>query len=62
MEKAKEQTIHHLEKFTELANSFWQENDMELYNYWKGQVMGICKVISAYEIDIDSEYYLKQLL
>jgi hypothetical protein len=60
-EKQKVQTLHYLENFIELANNFFNDGNMELYNYWKGQVMGICKMCTLLELDIDTKYYLQRL-
>jgi hypothetical protein len=56
------QIEHYLKEFIKLQNSFWYDHNDELANYWKGQVMGICKVIEVLDLVIDSDYYLKQLL
>jgi len=57
----KEQVEHYFKEFVKLANQFWNENDKPHYEYWKGQVMGMSKVVNIFELDIDTSYYLKQL-
>lgn len=60
--KQHSQTIHWLNEFTKMANLFWQNGNKENYEYWKGQVMGMCKVIPFMTEEIDTDYYLNQLL
>jgi len=59
----KKQTEHYLNEFVKLSLKFSEEKDKPLSEYWKGQVMGICKMITVfgYEKDISPEYYLNQL-
>lgn len=59
--RQKKQTEHYLNSFIELANTFFNENNMELYNYWKGQVFGITKMCTLLELNIDTKYYLNLL-
>jgi hypothetical protein len=58
---SKPQIDHYFKEFTRLANKFWDEGDMELYNYWKGQVMGMSHLATTLGIDIDTNYWLKQI-
>ena len=58
---AKPQIEHFFKEFTRLANSFWNDGDMVLYNYWKGQAMGMSKVVNQIGLDIDTDYWLKQI-
>lgn len=53
----KQQLQHFMQEFTKLANSFFEEGNMELAQYWKGQVMGIANTslngkISGYILPI----------
>jgi hypothetical protein len=61
--KQKEQLEQYLSKFVEKANSFFASGDYTLSEYWKGQVMGICKVITVLKLDdkINTSYYLNRL-
>ena len=52
---------HYLKIFTENANAFFSDGNIELCEYWKGQVMGICKVIDLLKIKIDTKYWLNQI-
>lgn len=63
-EKQKEQIIHYLDKCTELSNSFFNDNNKPLHEYWKGQVMGMCKIITELQLenDINPNYYLTKLI
>lgn len=60
-DKAKPQIEHFFKKFTRLANEFFNDNDMVLFNYWKGQVMGMSKVVNQLGLDINTDYWLKQI-
>jgi len=62
-EKQKKQTEHYLNEFIKLHNSFFKDGDYKLAEYWKGQVMGICKMITVFECenDLNPEYYLSQI-
>ena len=59
--KAKSQIEFYFKDFTEKANSFWEENNEPLYNYWKGQVFGMTKVVKEMGLDIDFDYWLRQI-
>ena len=43
--KQVKQTFFWIEKFTDLANEARIENKTDINQYWKGQVMGICKMV-----------------
>jgi len=58
---AKPQIEHFFKEFTRLANLFWNDGDMILFNYWKGQVMGMAKVVNKIGMDIDTDYWLRQI-
>jgi hypothetical protein len=62
-EKQKKQTQHFLNEFIRLSNKFSDEGDKTLAEYWKGQVMGICKMITVFdcETDLNPTYFLNQL-
>lgn len=55
------QIEHWMKEFTKLSNQFSDAGNKELQEYWKGQVMGMCKVVDLLKIDIDSGYWLRQL-
>lgn len=57
----KSQIEHFFKEFTRLANAFWTDGNMVLFNYWKGQVIGMSKVVNQIGIDIDTDYWLKQI-
>jgi hypothetical protein len=58
----KEKEIEHLLKsYTQLANSFFQKGDFVNHSYWKGQVMGISKVVETLKLDIDHKFYLRMM-
>ena len=60
--KKQESTIENwLEKFTNLSNEFSNQGNKELKEYWKGQVMGMCKIIDEIKIDIDTHYWLNKI-
>lgn len=61
-DKQKAQTEHYFISFIKLANDFFNDGNMELYNYWKGQVMGISKMCNLLNLDIDTKYYLNQMI
>lgn len=56
------QIEHWLRIFIANHHTFYNNNDLKYAEYWKGQVMGIVKIINLLELDIDYNYYLKQLL
>lgn len=60
-ETQKNQIIHWLNAFIKTSNNFDEDGNKPLSEYWKGQVMGICKMITLLELDIDGSYYLNQL-
>lgn len=60
-ELQKQQAEHWLKEFTKLANGFWSDNNSFLYEYWKGQVMGIAKVLDLIGSGIDTRHYLNKL-
>jgi len=60
-ELQKQQVQHWLIEFSKLSVKFSDENDKVLSDYWKGQVMGICKVADLINSGIDTKYYLSQL-
>ena len=60
-ENKKQQIVHWFSEFIEIANNFWKEDNIELFNYWKGQVMGLSKMVNLLELDIDTDYYLKKM-
>ena len=43
------------------SNSFFDRNEMELHEYWKGQVSGILKACETLGFEIDKTYYLNRL-
>ena len=44
------------------ANEFADQNNNVLKEYWKGQVMGMIKIVHIFnEGDIETSFYLKQL-
>lgn len=44
------------------ANEFADQNNESLKEYWKGQVMGMIKIINTFEQDdIETSFYLNQL-
>jgi hypothetical protein len=57
-----EQVRFYLRRFSDLANSHFHDGNMEYHNYWKGQVMGMCKIVRFTDMNIDTDYYLKQLI
>lgn len=59
--KELDQLKFNLKKFTENANTFFRNGNIELYEYWKGQVIGTSKVISLLKIKIDTKYWLDQI-
>ena len=59
--KNNEQLEYYLRKFVENANHCFG-TDSENFFYWKGQVMGICKVIDLLGLKIDTKYWLNQML
>lgn len=62
MEAEKRNQIEHwLRVFTTNHNTFYNDNDLKYAEYWKGQVMGIGKIIDLLKLDIDYKYYLNQL-
>ncbi len=60
----KNQIIHYLDEFVRLSNSFFEDDNKALHEYWKGQVMGMCKVITELQLenDINPNYYLTKLI
>ncbi len=60
-EKQQKQAEHWLTEFTALSEKFFDEGDKKLSDYWKGQVMGICKMADLIDSKIDTHYYLNQL-
>ena len=67
-DKEKQQIEHWLKRFVELANSHFESGNKKYYEYWKGQVMGICKIIDLLQMSgvsegkIDTKYYLNQMI
>jgi hypothetical protein len=61
-EQQVKQVRHYFAKFTDLANQCFHEGDTEIQQYWKGQVMGMCKIVQFTDMDIDINYYLKRLI
>lgn len=62
-ENQQKQTEHYLNEFTKLSNKFFDDGEKDLSEYWKGQVMGICKMITLLKLEdqIDITYYLNRL-
>ena len=60
-QEQKNEIEHLLEEYTNLANKYWENGDDSPNHYWKGQVMGMCKVLDRVS-DIDTSFYLKRLL
>jgi hypothetical protein len=61
-ETQEKQIIHYLTSFTKLANDFFEEGNKPFQEYWKGQVMGICKIIDLMNLPFDTSYYLSKLI
>lgn len=61
-EQQVKQVRHYFAKFTDLANQFFHDGDYVNQTYWKGQVMGMCKIVQFTDMDIDINYYLKRLI
>jgi hypothetical protein len=62
-EKQKNRIELYLKEYSKKANKSWGDDDIVgLHNYWQGQVMGMCKIIDAMKLDIDTEFYLNNLL
>ena len=62
-DKQKALIENYLTKYSKMANNSWGDDDnIALHNYWHGQVMGMCKIITAMKLDIDIDYYLNNLL
>jgi len=60
-ENQKAQALHWLNSFTALQNSFFNDGDYKTADYWKGQVMGICKMLTLIDSDIDIKHFLNSM-
>jgi hypothetical protein len=58
-----QQIYYWLAKYVELSNHFFDDNNMPMFEYWKGQVFGIVKTAELLlgKDKIDKSYYLNQL-
>lgn len=58
-----QQITHWLAKYVELSNQFFEDNNMLMFEYWKGQVFGTVKTAELLlgKDNFDGSYYLKQL-
>ena len=62
-DKQNRQIEKYLITYSTKSNDSWGDDNMiGLHMYWKGQVMGMCKIIDTMNLDIDTEYYLQNLL
>ncbi len=58
----RQQVQHFLTEGCRKANEFDDQNNQVLKEYWKGQVMGMIKIIHLFdEGGIETSFYLKQL-
>jgi len=65
MEDFKMENLHQIKNYlaeaSRRANDFADQNNVELMEYWKGQVLGMIKIINLLELDINTEFYIKQI-
>ena len=59
----KEQIRNYLSESCRRANEFEDQNNQVLKEYWKGQVIGMIKIIKLIDLnqEINTEFYLKQI-